>query len=166
VARTGGAKDGHAVPVVRLFPGWAESSVWFDGPVAYEDTGLDDGLVADLRAWDDSYYAAITPPAYAWPGADLEARHLRAAARLARRIADEVGDEFEVEHDPDRRRVRASGPPSNDAAAAAFRALAARAEARRSTLQAASERARAEGHVLFWSAEPPPSGPVPGATEA
>src|SRR5689334_1382975 len=135
MTRGGGPGSGHDVPVVRLFSGWAESPVWFDGPVAYEDTRLDAELVADLRAWDDGYYAALTPT-YAWSSPDLEARYHREGARLARRLADQLGDEFEVEHDlgDARRRVRATGPARNQEAAAAFRAMGARSTAERSAL--------------------------------
>ena len=35
--------------------------IWFTTPVPYEETHLDDQLVADLAAWDRSYYTGLTP---------------------------------------------------------------------------------------------------------
>lgn len=152
----------YATTVVRLFPDYAESVIWFSGPVAYEQTRLDADLVADLRAWDASYYAGLTD--HEWSSPELAARHLRAGARLARRVADQIGDAFEVEHDlgSTHRRVRAAGPACNPAAAAAFHEMAERARAEWAALREVVEHARRSGETLAWSAEPgdpPPTSP-------
>lgn len=60
MAKSVGSAEEYATSVVRLFSGWADSPIWFSGPIAHEDTRLDDDLMADLRAWDSSYYAALT----------------------------------------------------------------------------------------------------------
>jgi hypothetical protein len=145
----------YATSAVRLFSGWADSPIWFRGPIAYEDTQLHDSLVADLRAWDSSYYAALTSD-YDWADPDDATRYYRAGARLARRLAEQIGDDFQVEHDlgDTHHRVRAPGPALNPKAAAAFHEMADRASADHAHMRQAVERARASGDVLYWSANP------------
>lgn len=145
----------YATSVVRLFAGWADSAIWFSGPIGYEDTHLDDDLVAGLRAWDASYYASLTSDDE-WADPDDATRYYRAGARLARRLAGQIGDDFQVEHDlgGTHRRVRARGPALNPTAAHAFHEMAQRAEADQAQIRAAVERARRSGDVLRWSTEP------------
>ena len=111
----------YATSVVRLFSGWAASAVWFSGPVDYQDTRVDGELVADLRSWDESYYAALTPT-YDWRSLDLATRYYRTGAQLARRLAEQIGDDFQVQHDLGHThlRVRAAGAARNQDASAAF----------------------------------------------
>ncbi|GAB2572056.1 hypothetical protein [Microlunatus antarcticus] len=145
----------YATSVVRLFPDYAESVIWFRGPVPYEDTRLDPRLIADLRAWDASYYAGLTAD-LAWRAAGVEAAFHAEGARLARRLADQIGDDFQVEHDlgESHRRVRGAGPPRNPDAAAAFAELARVARAEWDGRRAVVERARRDGETLEWRAEP------------
>ena len=147
--------DAYGTSVVRLFSGHAESVVWFSEPVPYAETRLDAALVGDLRAWDAAFHAGLTAEGD-WRSPDLAEQQERVGARLARRLADQLGDDFEVEHDlgDDRRRVRAAGPARNPEAAAAFGAMADRARAERARLRAVVERARRDGHTLSWSAGP------------
>lgn len=145
----------HATTVVRLFSGWADSPIWFSGPIAYADTRLDADLVADLRAWDDGYYASLNSD-YEWANPDDAAAYYKTGAQLARRLAGQIGDEFQVQHNlPDKKsRVRARGPALNPDAAAAFRELAQRARADHAQIREAVQRARSNGDVLYWSANP------------
>jgi hypothetical protein len=140
--------------VVRLFPDYADSVVWFRGPVPYEQTKLDARLIADLQSWDASYYAGLNGD-YEWRSAGLADQFHADGARLARRLADQIGDDFEVQYDrgESHRRVRGSGAPRNPAAAAAFHQMAdAAREEWRSMRQVVEEAAR-DGHTLEWRAE-------------
>jgi hypothetical protein len=145
----------YAPSVVRLFPDHAESVIWFQGPVPYEDTRLDPRLVADLQTWDASYYAGLTAD-YTWRARGVESAFLAEGARLARRLADQIGDDFQVEHDLGEvhRRVRGAGPPRNPEAAAAFAERARVARAEWAGRRAVVERARRNGETLEWRAEP------------
>lgn len=115
-----GAEE-YATTVVRLFPDHARSVLWFSGPVPYEATQLDERLVADLRAWEISFYAGRTRD-LAWSSPRLAVQFDVTGVRLARRLADAIGDDFEVEYfaGESRRRVRGAGPALNPAAAAMF----------------------------------------------
>lgn len=149
-----GSVSEYASSVVRLFSGWADSVVWFSGPVAYEDTRLDHALVADLRTWDDAYYAGLTSD-YDWRDPALAAQYYRAGARLARRVAEQIGDDFEVQHDlgDAHRRVRAAGPARNREAAAAFHEMAEHATTEWAQIRKVVERAESDGDTLYWSAD-------------
>ena len=46
-----GAVSEYATTVVRLFPDYAGSVIWFPGPVSYDETQLDSQLIADLQTW-------------------------------------------------------------------------------------------------------------------
>lgn len=156
VTRRGSAENEDTTPVVSLFSGWADSAVWFGGPIPYGETRLDPALVADIRAWDDGCYADRKPD-HAWRSADDAARYHRTAAELAQRLAEQIGREFQVEYDAadTHRHVRAAGPPLHQEAAAAFREMAEQARAERPRTWAVVARAAAEGHVLAWRAYPP-----------
>lgn len=81
-SRRGGALAGQAAltcvkhaacrgeTVVRLFPDYANTVLWFPYPVDYADSRLDDDLVADLRDWEDSYDAGRDK--YRWRSRELE----------------------------------------------------------------------------------------------
>lgn len=145
----------YATSVVRLFSDYADSVIWFSGPVAYQDTRLEHDLVSDLRSWDATYYAGLTS-GYEWRSPDLAGRYYRAGARLARRIAEQIGDDFQVQYDQGdtHRRVRAAGPVRNEEAASAFHDMAERARAEWAQMSEVLERARREGDNLYWSADP------------
>jgi hypothetical protein len=148
-----GAVSEYATTVVRLFPDYAGSVIWFSTPVPYEETGLDPQLTDDLQAWDASYYAGLDS-GYDWRTPKLEARFLAEGARLARRLADQIGDDFQVEHDlgESRRRVRGAGPARNPEPAAAFHRLADAAREEWAQLRQAVDRAAKDGHTLEWRA--------------
>ena len=150
-----GKVDEYATSVVRLFSGHAQSVIWFSGPVPYEETRLEADLVADLRAWDTAWHVGLAADG-AWSRPDLAVQHDRAGARLARRLADQLGDDFQVEHDLGgvRRRVRAAGPARNAEAAATFRAMAERTRTEWIQLREIVDRANRDGHTLSWRAEP------------
>ncbi|MFJ4027503.1 hypothetical protein ACIPWF_09935 [Paenarthrobacter sp. NPDC089989] len=84
---------------VRMFPDYAETVLWFGGPVDYDRTGLAESLVRDLRAWEDSYYAALAPD-LGWKSPHEATRFTEQGEHLAQRVADELGDKYEVEFTP------------------------------------------------------------------
>lgn len=152
--RSLGEVDEYATTVVRLFPDYANSVLWFPGPLAYEETRLDAQLIEDLKAWEASYYAGVAPT-YSWQNLALEAEFVAEGARLARRLAAEIGDEFQVEHDRSGgrpRRVRGRGPARNPDAAAALHEMARAATAERNEVRRVVDQARRAGQTLEWRA--------------
>jgi hypothetical protein len=130
--------------LVRLRPAWADSVLLYWGsPVPYENSGLEDDLIAELQAWDTSYYDRV--------GAEPEGRlpastdaHRAEGARLAQRVADALGSAFGVEFD--QRRVQSRHRPTSPDAAAAFKAHGARQQAALLTLmQQAAQDPGADG---------------------
>ena len=154
MARVMGAVSEYATTVVRLFPGHAESVIWFSSPVRYEQTHLDERLVVDLQTWEVSYYAGLTPD-YSWRTPGLQTRYLAEGVTLARRLADQIGDDFQVEYDVGQssRRVRGAGPARNPAAAAAFHRLATAAREGWAELRQVVEQAAEDGDTLEWRAD-------------
>lgn len=150
-----GSASEYATSVVRLFSDYADSVIWFSGPVAYEDTCLEHDLVVELRCWDDTYYAGLTSD-YEWRSPDVASLYYRAGARLARRIAEQIGDDFQVQYDQGHthRRVRAAGQARNEGAASAFHTMAEHARTERARLREVVDRARSSGETLYWSADP------------
>jgi hypothetical protein len=140
--------------VVRLFPDYAGTVIWFPDPVPYEETQLDATLIADLRAWDASYYAGLNSN-YEWRTPELGTRFHREGVRLARRLADQIGDDFQVEHHhgKSRRRIRAAGPARNPDAAAAFHCLADAAREEWTRLRRIVDQAAKDGHTVEWRAD-------------
>ena len=113
---------------VRLMADHASSPIWFGyDPVPLETTGLSDELIGDLSEWA----ARVERLAHA----DSDDPDLQrtigllddTGVRLARRIARELGDEFEVEYGfaGVRGRFRSDDVTGNRRAADAFRVIAA-----------------------------------------
>ncbi len=150
-----GSASEYATSVVRLFSDYADSVIWFSGPVAYEDTWLEHDLVADLRSWDATYYAGLTSD-HEWRSPDAACRYHRAGARLARRVAEQIGDDFQVQYDQGdtHRRARAAGRARNEQAASAFHEMAEQARVEWARMREVVERAKRNGETLYWSAGP------------
>jgi hypothetical protein len=105
---------------VQLRPAWADSVLLYWGSsVAYEHSGLDDDLVAELEAWDTSYYDRVNTGGQ-WRSAAAHDAHRIEGARVAQRVADALGRAFAVE--VDERIVQSRHPPASPASAAAFEA--------------------------------------------
>jgi len=135
--------------VVRMFPDYAGTVLWYGGgPVDYEDAHLPAGLVADLEAWEASYYDGRDDE-MEWRSRDRAKAHAAQGTELARRVAEALGSAFVIQGDGGK--ARFDSPPTSPDAAASFTALAdvERAEY--------NERARmvAEGAEMSWSAYPP-----------
>jgi hypothetical protein len=114
--------------VVRLFPDYAGSVLWFPHPVDYAATGLDGGLVADLIRWEIDYYDALDAD-FDWRSPDLARAFTTDGVALAYRLAVQLGAAFDIEFASYEagvatRRFRSELPADNPRAAAAFTALA------------------------------------------
>jgi len=103
---------------------------------------------------DASYYAGLTSN-YEWRTPELETRFQGAGARLARRLADQIGDDFQVEYDlgESHRRIRGAGPARNPDAAAAFHRLAGGAWEEWTQLRQIVDQAAKDESTLEWRAE-------------
>lgn len=154
VVKGTGAASQYATTVVRLFPDYAESVIWFRGPVPYEETRLDAQLIAARQAWEAFYYAGLTSD-YSWRTLEMETRFHVEGARLARWLADQIGADFQVELDlgESRRRIRGAGPAGNPGAAAAFHRLADRTREGWAQLRQMVDQAAQDGHTLEWRAD-------------
>ncbi|MFD1714003.1 hypothetical protein ACFSBZ_05925 [Amnibacterium flavum] len=160
VSRWDGEADvaDHLRSTIRISCGYAGTVLWFvGGPVDYPDSGLSDQLCDDLAEWERVYDEAMVPD-FAWGSIDKERAHSEEGLRLARVVAEEVGDAFEVEvDDPDSSdsgRIKGVGQGANPAAAAAFRELV------RQDLEVAGriQRARENGAQLYFTHLPPDEG--------
>jgi hypothetical protein len=138
----------HRADVVRMFPDYGDTVLWYPNPVPYNESGLDAALVAELRAWEASYYACLDD--FEWRNRKLESAFNAQGARLAGRVAGALGSMFAVAL-PDGRIVRASGPPTSPAAAAAFSAIAAQQRPEQERIV----RIRRDSATLPWSAAAP-----------
>jgi hypothetical protein len=121
--------------MVRMFPDYADTVLWFGDPVPYDESGLTDGLVRELGDWEHSYYDSLTPDED-WKSAELARRFTTEGNRLAGRVAEELGDGYEVQfssYEPGvpPRRFRGASPALNPRSTAAFAQLAAALAAER-----------------------------------
>jgi hypothetical protein len=148
--------------MVRMFPDYADTVLWFGGPVPYDESGLTEGLVRELEDWEQSYYDSLTPDED-WKSAELARQFTAEGNRLAGRVADELGDGLEVEfssYEPGvpPRRFRGARPALNPRATAAFAKLAAALIAERERFD---EAARAPGgEDSEWFAVAPLTGAI------
>lgn len=143
-------------PLIRMFPDYAESVLWFGGPIPYPDTGLSSGLVEDLNAWEQRYYDALTQD-FDWVSPDLAGQFTAAGNALAQRLADELGEDFVIEfrsYEPNTaaHRFSGSGAALNRQAASTMGALLAERAAELEFM----ERARTRGSGP-WQAYAPMS---------
>lgn len=110
-----------------LVPDQTGSVLSLGGIVHYEQSGLSQELILDLRRWKLQYHKAVDRNRE-WRSADLARRFTQVGNLLAQRIADELGNGHEVvfaspESGVPSRMFRATGPAANPLAAAAFEAL-------------------------------------------
>ena len=80
-----------------MFPDYADTVIWVDGPVDYAETGLGAGLVEDLRAWEQSYYDGLNRN-YAFRSRGLELKFIQEGVRLAKLVSSEIGSGHIVEY--------------------------------------------------------------------
>lgn len=119
--------------IVRVFPDYADTVIWFSEPMPYPETGLSDGLIAQLSSWEASYYANLDED-FQWLSLSALHQFSSEGLELARAVATEIGPEFEVEYHSfeDSNAVallRSEVPVSNSAARDVFAARAERVRA-------------------------------------
>lgn len=112
---------GMAEPIqVRLFSDYCDDLViWAPHPTSYDDLGLPQELVIDLKAWDATYYAGLEN--HEWRNEQTRLAYVEQGRALARRLAGELGDDFVVTVDGGEQ-FRSRHPARCETAAAALRA--------------------------------------------
>jgi hypothetical protein len=130
----------YATDIVRVFPDYADSVIWFSDPMPYPETHLTVDLVTRLTDWETSYYSGLTDE-FEWRSPDALHSFSAEGLELARAISEEIGSGFEVEYRSFENSdavasLRSEHPAANPAAEAAFTARAERARADWSALRA------------------------------
>jgi hypothetical protein len=148
--------------MVRMFPDYADTVLWFGGLVSYDESGLTEGLVRELEDWEQSYYDSLTPYED-WKSAELARQFTADGNRLAERVAEELGDGYEVQfnsYEPGvpPRRFRGARPGLNPRATAAFAELAAALTAEQERL--ANVASAPDGENNEWFAVAPLTGAI------
>jgi hypothetical protein len=83
---------------IRVFPDYADTVIWFRGPVPYELTALTPRLIRGLEEWESRYYESIDD-SYEFVSGRAESAHITTGLELARRLSEEIGDVLPVEVD-------------------------------------------------------------------
>jgi hypothetical protein len=116
---------------VRVFPDYADSVIWFCiGPMPYDEARISPGLQAAMEAWEQTYYDGIDNQHYEWKSRAEHQRFNAEGLRLGAILADELGEQFEVEVDAEvgssesKTIFRSPGKPTNREAAIAFQTRA------------------------------------------
>jgi hypothetical protein len=148
----------YATLVVRLFPDYGESPIWFAiGYVTYERAQLSEALESDLREWDESFYRDHDDHSR-WNTPQAGEVFVQRGLELAERLSVELGDTFVVEADTDvrghrKKRFRSTRAPTNSKASESFRARSDRVVAQLARVQ----KLTAQGHSFGWTAHAPES---------
>ncbi|MET3902528.1 hypothetical protein [Paenarthrobacter sp. 4246] len=160
--------EGSHRTTVRLFPDYGDTVLWLDVPISYEVTGLTESLVHELQDWEQFYYESLTRD-FTWKSADSAVRYASEGHRLAQRVADELGDGYEIVfrsygENAQTHRFRGTRVP-NPQAVAAFDALVAAAHAEKDRIALALADAP-PGTGTGWFASAPGSGSIFKPTQA
>jgi len=146
--------------VVRMFPDFADTVLWFTEPIDYEDAKLSAGLTEDLKRWEQSFYEGLNRD-YEFKSEAQARKSVEEEKILAQHVADELGENFviELQEDDPNGRYRAKGPTLNAQAAAAFDALALEVQAEEEEVARCIEAVR-RGEATGWYAYAPGSGTI------
>lgn len=152
-----------APSTVRLFPDYADTVLWFNEPIHYGTAKLSGTLTRELSQWEQSYYDGLNRD-YEWKSAGLARIFGAEGERLAQRVADELGDKFEIElvvfvENSPKRKFRGRGPALNPGAAAVFDSLAIELKEFEEEVARAREATR-RGESTGWYAYAPLSNTV------
>lgn len=148
---------------VRMFPDYADTVLWFNEPINYDTAMLSGTLTRELSKWEQSYYVGLNRD-YEWKSAGLARKFGTEGERLAQRVADELGDKFEIELvtsavDRPKRKFRGIGPALNPGAATVFDSLAIELNEFEEDVSLAREATR-RGENTGWYAYAPLSNTV------
>jgi hypothetical protein len=154
-------QDGPSVyetDIVRVFPDYARSVIWFSDPMPYSETEFSSNLVESLTAWEAQYYAALTDD-FEWRSPSKLHAFSAQGLKLARAVSNEIGPEFSVEYRSFENgeavaHLRSDEPASNFPAQAAFRARAAHAREEWAARQARFAAAPTPGTVGWYARGP------------
>jgi len=152
-----------APSTVRLFPDYANTVLWFNEPIDYDVAKLSGTLTHELSQWEQSYYDGLNDD-YEWKSAGVARRFGAEGERLAQRVADELGDKFEIElvtslEGSPKRKFQGRGPALNPEAAAVFDSLAIKVKDFEEEVSRAREATR-RGESTGWYAYAPLSNTV------
>jgi hypothetical protein len=159
----------YETEIVRVFPDYAWSVIWFSGPFSYPETGLSGALVGRLEEWEARYYASLTDDVE-WRSREALHAFDAAGLELAREVSAEIGPHFAVEYRSFENAgavatLRTEHPATNAAAEAAFTARADRARAGWAAVRARRAAApdsgggwfaRSSSGAIFIPEPPPP----------
>lgn len=121
--------DEYETSVIRLEVDHADEVLWFPDTVGFEESGLSAALASDLRWWHLRSSGETDETNHLTP-VGLPHSLNEVGPVLARRVAEEIGDEFEVELWADGRqeRVRAGRRAKNPKARDYFASRAKEAQ--------------------------------------
>lgn len=119
-----------APAVIRMFPDYADTVLWLGGPIDYPLTGLSEALIAELKAWERSFYDSPNRR-HAGASRGLEEKFIRTGVALAKKLTTELGSGFIIEYDAaaalkEPTRYQCPGSAANPHAAVACGLLVAR----------------------------------------
>ena len=148
----------YETDIVRVFPDYARSVIWFSDPMPYSETKLSSGLVERLISWEAQYYAALTDN-FEWRSLDKLHTFSAEGLELARKVSNEIGPEFSVEYRSFENgaavaQLQSDEPASNYSAEAAFRAQAAHAREEWAAAQARNAATPPTGTVGWYARGP------------
>ena len=107
-----------------MFPEYAGTVLWVDGPVDYSATRLSAELVEELQAWEQSYYDGLNRK-HAFRSRGLDLKFAQEGVRLAKLVSSEIGSRHIIEYLGARRLdlpvlFKCPGTAANPAAARCF----------------------------------------------
>ncbi|WP_233198372.1 hypothetical protein [Cryobacterium sp. Y50] len=148
----------YETDIVRVFPDYAQSVIWFSDPMPYSETELSSELVDRLTSWEAQYYDALTDN-FEWRSVNKLHAFNAQGLELAREVSNEIGPEFSVEYRSFENnaaiaQLHSDEPASNFSAGAAFRARAAHAREEWAATQARNAATPPTGTVGWYARSP------------
>ncbi|WP_346035838.1 hypothetical protein [Brevibacterium picturae] len=151
-------RDSHTV---RIFPDYADTVLWLDGPVDYVGSGLSSELICVLQEWEQSYYDSLDSD-LEWKSPSAARAFTAMGIDMAGRVANELGAEFAIEFasyeaDAPTHTVRSRRSANNMQASATFANIVSEMESEKERVA----RMVADGRPgAGWTAVAPLSGAV------
>ncbi|WP_147305927.1 hypothetical protein [Subtercola boreus] len=122
------SNSAYGVDLILLFPDYADTTIWFMGPISYAQAKISAELAVALQEWEHSYYAGLDAD-FNWKSVEQRKKFQERGMELARSLSAEVGKDFTVEYrvfeeQPHHHHLTSAHTATNPSAAAAFHALA------------------------------------------